>query len=161
MICDDFHTYVNSFHKINNNFEKNRVVLVIMIIEYSMPEYYRCEADGCYTIGPYINRCNCEGFFSINLNRSNNDIEEKSSEETVIERNTCIYDSNDILIFKFGDTVMNIENVLESGIVVTFENERNNVLMRVGCIDTDIASMNKVRYVHPNNPTLIVTRTCL
>ena len=57
-------------------------------------------------------------FFSINLNRSNNDIEEESLKETVIERNAYIYDSNDIHILKIGDTVMNIENVMKSGIVV-------------------------------------------
>ena len=55
---------------------------------------------------------------------------------------------------------MNIENGMESGIVVAFENERNNVLMRVGHIEIIIVSMNKVRYVHTNNPTLINTLTC-
>ena len=58
----------------------------------NVPIYYRCEADGCHTIGRYMNRCHYESFFSINLNRSNNDIEEESLEEMVIERNTCIYD---------------------------------------------------------------------
>ena len=77
MIYDDFHTYVNSSHKINNKREQNRVVLVIMSIDDSMPEYCRCEADGCHTIGPNMNKCHCEGYFFIDLNRSNNDIEEE------------------------------------------------------------------------------------
>ena len=58
------------------------------------------------------------------------------------------------------DTVMNIENVMESGIVVAFTNIRNHMIMRVGRIETNIVSMNKVRYVHPNNPTLINTLFC-
>ena len=58
------------------------------------------------------------------------------------------------------DTVMNIKNVMESGIIVAFENVKNHVIMRVGCIETNIVSMNKVRYVHPNNPTRINTLTC-
>ena len=155
LICDDFHHNVNSYHKIKNKIEQNRVVLVFMSSDDSIPEYYRYEADACHTIGPYTNRCYCESFFSINLNRSNNDIKEESLEETVIERNTCIYDSNDIRILKVGDTVMNIENVMQSGIVVAFENKKNNVLMRVGRIEISIVSMNKFRYVYANNPTHI------
>ena len=65
------------------------------------------------------------------MNRINYDIEEESLEETVIERNSSIYESSDIHILKVGDTIMHIENVIESGIVVAFENERNNVLMRL------------------------------
>ena len=159
-IYDDFHYNVNSYHKINNKIEQNRVVLVIMSSYDSMPEYHRHEADRCHTIGSYMNRCHCESFFSINLNRSNHDIEEESLEETVIESNTCIYDSNDISILQIGDTVMNIGNVMESGIIVAFDNERNNVLMRVDRIETNVVSMNKVRYVHANNPTLINTLAC-
>ena len=117
-----------------------------------MPKYYRCEADGCRTIGPYINSCHCEKK-SINLNRSNNDIEKESLEETVVE-------SNDIRILKVGDTVMNIENVMESGFFVAFENERNNVLVRIGRIEMNIVSMNKVRYVRANNSALINTLAC-
>ena len=79
----------------------------------------------------------------------------------VIENNTCIYDSNGIYILKVGDTVMTIENVMESGIVVAFENERSNVLMRVGHIGIHIVSMNKFRYVHATNPILINTLICL
>ena len=56
----------------------------------------------------------------------------------VIERNTCIYDSNNINILKVGDTIMNIENMMESGIVVAFANERNNMLMRVGRIEINM-----------------------
>ena len=63
-------------------------------------------------------------------------------------------------ILKVGNTVTNIENMAESGIVVAFENDMNNVLMRVGCIEMNIVSMNKVHYVHPKNPTLISTITC-
>ena len=55
---------------------------------------------------------------------------------------------------------MNIENVMESGIVANFANVRDQVVLRVGCIEMIIVSMNKVRYVHPNNPTLINTLTC-
>ena len=61
----------------------------------NIPKYYRCEADGCHTISPYTTKCHCEGYFSIDLNRSNNDIKEESLEEIVVRRNTCIYDSND------------------------------------------------------------------
>ena len=107
-----------------------------------------------------MTKCHCEGYFSIYLNRSNSDIEEESLEEMVVERNTCIYDSNDIHILKVGDTVMHIETVMESGFFVAFENERNNVLMRVSSIQMNIMSMNKVRYVHPNNPTLINICAC-
>ena len=39
------------------------------------------------------------------------------------------YDSNNIHILKVGDTVMNIKNMMKLGIVVVFENERNNVLI--------------------------------
>ena len=94
------------------------------------------------------------------MNRSNNNINEGKLEETIIERNTCIYDLNDTHILKVGNTVINIENVLESGIVIAFENERNHVLMRVGCIEMKIVSMTKVRYFHPNNPKLINTLDC-
>ena len=99
-IYDDFYYNVSGYHKINNKREQNRVVLVIMSSDDSMPKYYRCEADGYHMIGSYMNMCHCEGFFFINLNRSYNDIEEESSEETFIERHTCIYDSNDIRIQK-------------------------------------------------------------
>ena len=68
---------------------------------------------------------------SIDLNRSNNDIGEEILEETAIERNARIYGSNNINILKVGDTVISIENMMESGIVVAFENERNNMLIRV------------------------------
>ena len=104
--------------------------------------------------------CHRECLFFNNLNRSNNDTEEEILEDTVIESNTRIYDSNDIHILKSGDTVMNIENVMELGIVVAFENEKNNVLMMVGRIEMNIVSMNKVRYVYDNNPTLINTLVC-
>ena len=77
-------------------------------------------------------------FFSIDSNRSNNGIKEESSEETVIEKNTCIYDSNDMHILIVGDTVMNIGNVTESGIVVAFDNERSYILMRVDRIEMNI-----------------------
>ena len=125
-----------------------------------MPEYYCCEADRCHTIGLYMNKCHCEVFFSIDLNRSNNDTEEKILEEMVIKTNTYIYDSNGTHILKVGETVMNIENVMESVIVVTFENETNNMLMRVGRIDMNSFSIIKVWYVHPNNPTFINTLAC-
>ena len=78
-----------------------------------MPRYCRCEAYGGDTIDHYMNKCHCEGFFSIDLNRSNNDNEKENLEETIIGRNTCIYDSNNARIFHVGDTVMNIENVME------------------------------------------------
>ena len=39
LICDDFHYNANSYNKINNKIEKNRVVLVIMSNNDSMPEY--------------------------------------------------------------------------------------------------------------------------
>ena len=82
-------------------------------------------------------------------------------EETVIEKNTCIYDSiNYTHILKVGNTVMTIENMMESEIVVAFDNEKNHVLTRVGRIETNVVSINKVRYVHPNNPTLIKILTC-
>ena len=55
---------------------------------------------------------------------------------------------------------MSIENVMESGIVVAFENEMNNVLMRVGCIEMNIFSINEVHYVHASNPTLMNTLAC-
>ena len=126
----------------------------------SMTEYYRCEADGCHMIGPYMTKCHCESFFSIDLNRIHNDIKEESLKETVIERNTYIYDSNNIHILKVGDTVMNIENVMESGVIVVFENKRNNVLLMVISIEMNILSMNKVHYVCPSNPTLINTLEC-
>ena len=100
-----------SYHKINNTIEHNIVALVIMSSDDSMPKYYRCESNGCHTIGPYINRCHYENVLSINLSRSNTDIEEESLEEMIIERSTCVYGSNDIHILKAGDTVMNIENV--------------------------------------------------
>ena len=135
MIYDNFYTYVHRSHKINKKIEQNRFILVIMSSNDSIPEYYRCESDGCHTIGLYMTKCHCEGFFSNDLNRNNNDIEEESLEETDIERNTYIYDSNDIHIIKVRDTVMNIENVIESGIVAAFENERNNVIMRVERIE--------------------------
>ena len=93
--------------------------------------------------------------FSINVNRSNYDIEVESLEERAIERNTCIYDSNDIHILNVGNIVMNIDKVMESGIVIDFENIRNQVIIRVGRIERIIVSMNKVRCVYPNNPTLI------
>ena len=95
-------------------------------------------------IGPYMTKCHCEGFFSINVNRSNYDIEEESLEECVIERNTYIYDSNDIHELNVGDTVINIDNAMESGIIVTFSSVRNQVIMRVGRIEMIIVSMNKV-----------------
>ena len=136
---------------------KNIVVLVIMSSSDSILEYCRYETDGCHMIGPYMHKCHCESFFSIDLNRNHNDIEEESLEETAVERNTCIYDSHDFHVLKVRDTVMNIENVTEPGIVITFEYERNNVLMKVGCIEMNIFSMNKVHYGHPNNPTLINT----
>ena len=126
----------------------------------SMPEYYRCEADGCHTIGPYMNTCHCKGVFSIILKRSNNDIEEDSLEELVIERNICIYDSNGIRMLKVGDKVMNIDNVMEPGIAVAFENKKNHVLMRVGCIETSIVSIHEIHCVYANNPTIINTLTC-
>ena len=85
-----------------------------------MPGYCCCEADVYHMIGPYMNRCHCEGFFSIDLSRINNDIEEENLKEIVIERNTCIYDLNDTHIIKVGDIVMNIKNVMKSGIVVAF-----------------------------------------
>ena len=78
-------------------------------------------------------------------------------EETVIERNRCVYDSNDTHLLKVGNTVINIENVMEPGIVVAFENERNHVLTRIVLIETNIVSMNKVRCVHHKNPTPINT----
>ena len=62
MICDDFNTYVNSSHKINNKREQNRVVLFSTSIDDSMPEYCRCEAEGYHTICPYMNKCHCEDF---------------------------------------------------------------------------------------------------
>ena len=126
----------------------------------SMPAYYRCEADGCHTIGPYMNRYYCKDFFSIDLKRIDNAIKEESLEEMVIKKNKYIYDSNNIHIIKVEDTVMNIENLMKSGIVVAFENERNNVLMMVDSIEMNIVSMNKVRYMHPNNTTLISTLAC-
>ena len=55
---------------------------------------------------------------------------------------------------------MNIDNVMESVIVVVFENVRNQVIMRFGCIERIIVSMNKVLYVHTNNPTLINSLAC-
>ena len=65
---------------------------------------------------------------STDLSKSNNDIEEESLEETIPERNRCVYGSNDTRLLKVSDIVINIESVMESEIVVTFENERNYVL---------------------------------
>ena len=81
-------------------------------------------------------------------------------EETVFERITCIYDSNDVRILKDWDKVMNIDNITESWIIVAFDNERNHVLMRVDHAENNIVSMSKVRYVHPNNPTIIKILPC-
>ena len=81
-------------------------------------------------------------------------------EEHVIERSTCIYDSNDIHILNVGNEVMNIDNMMESGIIVAFANVRNQVIIMVGRIERIIVSINKVRYVNSNNPTLISTLTC-
>ena len=67
---------------------------------------------------------------------------------------------NDTHILKVGDTVMNIENELESGIVVAFDNKRNYALMRVGCIETSIVSIHEIHCVYANNPTIINTLTC-
>ena len=78
------------------------------------------------------------------MNRSNYDIEEESLEERIIERNTCIYDSNDTHILNIRYTVMNIDDVMESGIVVAFANVRNQMIMRVDHIEKNIVSMNKV-----------------
>ena len=55
---------------------------------------------------------------------------------------------------------MNIDNFIEQGIDVAFENKSNNLLMKVGCIEMNIVSISKVRYVHSNNPTLINTLAC-
>ena len=52
---------------------------------------------------------------------------------------------------------MNTENMMESEIVGTFDNEKINVLMRVGRIEMNLFNMNKLRYVHANNPKLINT----
>ena len=98
--------------------------------------------------------------FSIDLKKSKNDIKEESSEETLIERNRRAYDLNDTHLLKVSDTVMNIKNMMEPGVIVTFENERNHVIRRVGCIKTNTVSMNKVRYTHPSNPSLIDTLPC-
>ena len=53
-----------------------------------MAEYYRCEANGCHMIDPYIDRYHCEGFSNIYLKGSNKYIKEERLEETVTERNT-------------------------------------------------------------------------
>ena len=50
--------------------------------------------------------------------------------------------------------------MIESGIFIDFENEGNNVLIRVGRNETNIVSMNKVPYAYPNNSTLIQTLAC-
>ena len=91
------------------------------------------------------------------MNRSNYDIEEESLEEHVNERNVCIYDSNDIHVLNVGDKFMNIDNVMELRIVVTFANVGSQVLIRVGHIEIIIISPDKVRYVHLNNQTLVNT----
>ena len=128
-----------------------------MCIDDSMLEYCHCEADRYNMIGPYMNKCHSEVLFSIDLSRSNNNVKEESLEETVIESNTYIYDSNDTHILTVGNTVMSIGNVMESGFVVVFENGRNHALMRLGRIEMNIFSVNKFRYVHSNNSTLINT----
>ena len=92
----------------------------------SILDYSSFEADECTTTSPYMNTCCCESFFIIDLKKSNNDIEEEILEENIIDRNVCVYDLNDTHLIKVGDTLMNIENMVEPGIVVPFERERNN-----------------------------------
>ena len=58
MICHNFHKK-----------EQNRVLLVIMSSNDSMPKYCGCEADGCHRIGSYMNKYYCESFLSIDLNK--------------------------------------------------------------------------------------------
>ena len=59
-------------------------------------------------IGPYMNKYHCETFASIDLNKINNDIREEILEETVIERNRCVYNLNDTHLLKVGNIVINI-----------------------------------------------------
>ena len=130
-----------------------------MSSDNSMPKYCSCEADVCHMIGSYMTKYYCEDLFSINVNRTNSDIEEESLEKHIMEKNTCIYDSNYIHILNVADT-MNIDNMMESGIVVAFANIRNQLIMRIGRTESIIVSMNNVQYVHPSNSKLIITLDC-
>ena len=67
MICEDFHSYVSSSHKIDNKREQNRVVVLIMTNDDNMTDYCRCEADRCNIIVSYTNKYYYEGFSSMEI----------------------------------------------------------------------------------------------